>query len=198
MSRAFLGVRLDCAECHDHPFRQWKQADFQSLAAFFGQTKQSFTGIRDESGPFEVEERLSGKHKAIEPAVPFHPDLLPSDGTARERLAAWITHPKNEAFARATVNRAWAILFGRPLVEPIDDLSPPGDRPPNETPPSQRKEVAAGRASAAAEVEVTSWDAAGGNEPAALAILAEDFVQHGFDLRRLLSRDCLDRGVSPR
>jgi len=175
VSRAFLGVRLDCAECHDHPFRQWKQADFQSLAAFFGQTKQSFTGIRDENGPFEVEERPSGKHKTIEPAVPFYPDLLPSDGTARERLAAWITHPNNDAFAKATVNRAWAILFGRPLVEPIDDLSPPSDPP--------RAELAKG----AANSDDESWSAPTQDEPAALAILADDFVQHGHDLRRLLS-----------
>ena len=51
-SRAFLGVRLDCAECHDHPSAAWKQCDFQSLAAFFGQTRQTLTGIRDRDGEF--------------------------------------------------------------------------------------------------------------------------------------------------
>lgn len=174
VSRAFLGVRLDCAECHDHPFRQWKQTDFQSLAAFFSQTHQSFTGIRDEPGPLEVEERLSGKRKAVEPAVPFHRELLPADGVARQRLAAWITHPGNEAFERATVNRAWAILFGRPLVEPIDDLAPPVD-------PSRKA-----RDTGDGSVRESSWDT-GRDEPAVLAVLAEDFTAHGCDLRRLLS-----------
>jgi hypothetical protein len=122
VSRAFLGVRLDCAECHDHPFRAWKQADFQSLAAFFCQTRQTFTGIRDRDGEFKVESAATGETRVVAPAVPFAAELLPPSGERRERLANWITHPKNDALARVTVNRAWAILFGRPLVEPVDDI----------------------------------------------------------------------------
>ncbi len=151
VARAFLGVRLDCAECHDHPFGAWKQSDFQSLAAFFGQTQRTFTGIRDRGGEYEVESAATGETRVVAPAVPFAPELLPASGERRERLAGWITHPDNEAFARVTVNRAWAILFGRPLVEPVDDI--PRD-----------EEV-----------------------PEVLRLLADDFVAHRFDWRRLLA-----------
>ena len=63
------------------------------------------------------------------PGVPFHPELLPAEGNNRRRLAAWVTSDGNRPFARAAVNRAWAILFGRPLVEPIDDLPTDGPFP---------------------------------------------------------------------
>jgi hypothetical protein len=146
-----LGVRLDCAECHDHPFAAWKQRDFQALAAFFGGTRQSLRGIRDYPGDFKVENLQTGDSVTMKPGVPFDGELLSAEGTQRQRLAGWVTHPGNRAFARATVNRTWAILFGRPLVEPIDDLPPDGELP----------------------------------QP--LEILADDFVAHGFDLRRLVS-----------
>jgi hypothetical protein len=61
--------------------------------------------------------------------VPFKPELLPRSGSLRERLATWVTHSQNKAFGRATVNRMWAILFGRPLVEPIDGVSAQDDLP---------------------------------------------------------------------
>jgi hypothetical protein len=150
VARAFLGVRIDCAECHDHPFEPWKQRDFQSLAAFFGQTKQSLRGIRDGQGEYEVEDRQTGKMQLIECGVPYRPDLLPADGSRRRRLAAWVTHRDNRPFAREAVNRAWALLFGRPLVEPIDNLTAATKPPP------------------------------------ALDILADDFVAHGYDWRRLI------------
>jgi hypothetical protein len=130
VSRAFLGVRLDCAECHDHPFQPWKQADFQGLAAFFGQTKQSLTGIADKEGEFVVENRLTGEQETIAPCVPFQADLVPASGTRRQKLAAWVTHRDNRAFGRAVANRFWAELFGRPLVEPIDDVQSAGEPPP--------------------------------------------------------------------
>jgi hypothetical protein len=62
--------------------------------------------------------------------VPFQPELLPSSGTRRRQLAQWVTHPQNKAFARAAANRAWAVLFGRPLVEPVDDLAGAESTPP--------------------------------------------------------------------
>jgi uncharacterized protein DUF1549/uncharacterized protein DUF1553 len=129
VSRAFLGVRIDCAECHDHPFEPWKQADFQGLAAFFAQTRQQFTGLVDGQGEYEVEDRVTGKTRTIAPRVPFAKELLPAEGMRRQRLAAWVTDPGNERFAQATVNRVWALMFGRGLVEPIDDIHP-GESPP--------------------------------------------------------------------
>lgn len=149
VSRAFLGIRLDCAECHDHPFASWKQSDFQGLAAFFGGTRQSLRGIRDLPGEFEVESRQTGEIVTIASRAPFAPELLAEQASQRQGLAQWVTHRDNRPFAREAANRGWALMFGRPLVEPIDDLGIEGPFP----------------------------------EP--LELLADDFVEHGFDLRRL-------------
>lgn len=122
VTRAFLGLRLDCAQCHDHPFQHWKQADFQGLAAFFGQTDKSFTGIKDGDGEYESENRKTLKKEKVNPCVPFNAELRPKEGTRREQLAAWVTSAQNPYFAQATVNRVWALMFNRALVEPVDDL----------------------------------------------------------------------------
>ena len=130
VSRAFLGIRLDCAQCHDHPFQQWKQADFQGLAAYFGQVHQGFTGIYNGQGEFKAKKHKRTEEEAIAPRVPFDSNLLPAEGSRRERLARWLTHPQNPHLARVTVNRFWARLFGRPLVEPLDDLGSIPELPP--------------------------------------------------------------------
>jgi hypothetical protein len=150
VTRAFLGIRLDCAQCHNHPFAEWKQSDFEGLAAFFGQTHLGFTGIHEGTGEYQIEDRKAGTTRTVAPRVPFSPELLPEQGKRRWRLACWVTHPDNPYFARATVNRVWALVTGRPLVEPVDNLA--GD-------------VVA---------------------PPALALLADDFAAHDFDLRRLI------------
>jgi hypothetical protein len=128
-ARAFLGQRIDCAQCHDHPFAEWKQGQFQGLAALFGQAHSSIVGVEDKTKlVFEVEDRKTLKKHAIDPAVPFHPEWLPASGSLRERLAVWVTHPQNRRFERATVNRVWGLVFGRPLHHPVDDLpDPPAD-----------------------------------------------------------------------
>ncbi len=150
VTRAFLGLRLDCAQCHNHPFAEWKQSDFQGLAAFFGQARLGFTGVHDGPGEYEAEDRKTREVKTVVPRVPFAPELLPEQGSRRHRLACWVTDPKNPYFARAAVNRVWALLLGRPLVEPVDNLGPDAPAPP------------------------------------ALQLLADDFAEHGFDLRRLI------------
>jgi Protein of unknown function (DUF1549)/Protein of unknown function (DUF1553) len=128
-ARAFLGQRIDCAQCHDHPFAQWKQGQFQGLAALFGQAHSSLVGVEDKAKQvFEVEDRKTLEKHVVDPAVPFHPEWLPSTGSLRERLAAWVTHPQNQRFERATVNRIWGLLYGRPIHHPVDDLpDPPAD-----------------------------------------------------------------------
>ena len=150
VARAFLGIRIDCAECHDHPFAPWKQSDFQGLAAFFGGTRQGLRGIRDLPGEFQIENRQTGQTATIASRAPYAQELLPAGPSERRRLAAWVTHRDNRPFAREAVNRAWALMFGRPLVEPIDNLG----------------------------VSQTY--------PEAFDLLADDFVEHGYDLRRLL------------
>lgn len=130
VTRAFLGLRLDCAECHNHPFAAWKQTDFQGFSAFFGQTHIGFTGVRDKDGEYEVEDKKTQVKKTVPPHVPFAPELLPEKGSRREKLAAWVTHPQNRYFAKATVNRVWALMFGRPLVAPVDNLESDNPIPP--------------------------------------------------------------------
>jgi hypothetical protein len=150
ITRAFLGLRLDCAQCHNHPFADWKQSDFQGLAAFFGQTHLGFTGIHDGPGEYQVKDKKTEQMRSVVPHVPFAAELLPQKGSYRRQLARWVTHAKNPYFARAAVNRVWALMLGRPLVEPVDNL----------------------------ESDVSA--------PAALALLADDFAAHQFDLRRLI------------
>jgi hypothetical protein len=130
VARAFLGLRLDCAQCHNHPFQPWKQQEFQALAAFFGQTHIGLTGVYDGEGEYEYDSRKAGGKRAILPRVPFQPELLPDDGTRRARLAAWVTNPENPYFGRAIANHVWAFLFGRPLHEPLDDLGTGDESPP--------------------------------------------------------------------
>ena len=69
-----------------------------------------------------MEDRKTGTKRVVPPAVPDRPDLLPATGTRRQQLAAWVTHKENPYFARATVNRVWALLFGQPLIDPVDDI----------------------------------------------------------------------------
>lgn len=125
-TRAFLGMRLDCAQCHDHPFSHWKQADFQGLAAHYAGVEQSVRGITDGDGAFTPGGRMMmmGDDVApVEPAVPFAASAWPAEGTRRERLAAWITSPNNEAFGKAIANRIWTMLLGASLTKSgVDDI----------------------------------------------------------------------------
>ncbi len=152
VTRAFLGVRLDCVQCHDDKFSdRWKQKDFHQLASFFAPSEVQFTGVRDvPEKEYKFRYLKTPEEVVVPPIVPFNQDLLPPDGKLRERLAGWVTHPENRAFARATVNRVWALLFNRPLVHPIDEV-------PLEGP----------------------W-------PACMEILADDLIEHGYDLHRLV------------
>jgi hypothetical protein len=132
VSRAFLGVRLDCAQCHDHPFQPWKQAQFRGLAAFFGAVHSDLRGIHDTENDYRPLDRKGKESTLVEPCVPFLPELLPGTeaGGPRDRLATWVTDVRNPDFARITVNRVWALLFGRPLAEPVDDLPAAGELHP--------------------------------------------------------------------
>jgi hypothetical protein len=158
-ARAFLGVRLDCVQCHDDNLGdRWRQRDFHQLAAFFSELRPTLTGIRDDRRqPYKYTYSHGDKEEVVSPRVPFESELLTKKGTRRRQLADWVTHRDNEAFARATVNRAWAILFGRALVEPVDDLPVPSEN--------------------GKTVEEVL--------PPGLNALAEDFAKNGYDLRRL-------------
>lgn len=125
-SRAFLGISMDCAECHDHPFAPWKQSQFRGLAAFFGRTQSGMAGVTD-GGPvhrFTTDNDPKGEY--VLPSVPCDPPIDESDEDLRNRLADWITSPGNPRFSRATANRMWQMIFGKGLIEPVYDL---GDAP---------------------------------------------------------------------
>jgi Protein of unknown function (DUF1553)/Protein of unknown function (DUF1549) len=125
-ARLFLGVKLDCAQCHDHPFAKWKREQFWETAAFFGgidaETNMGFIQrVREIKDRREL--TISGGKKVV-PAV-FLDGTEPQwkyDVGSRETLAEWMTSPKNPWFAKATANRVWAYFFGTGLVEPVDDL----------------------------------------------------------------------------
>lgn len=131
VSRAFLGVRIDCVECHDGKLDSpWKQSDFHQLAAYFGQTKFELNGLVEKPKQ-QYKTRYLGELEevAIPAKVPWKPELQPESGAPRERLAAWVTSKENKAFARSMVNRMWALLFNRPLVSPVDDIPLEGPFP---------------------------------------------------------------------
>ena len=133
--RAFLGQRIDCAQCHDHPFDTWKQSDFEGLAAFYGQARVTPGGVIDrlqeEGQPIEyrIEDPGAEEERLVEPQFPFHSEWAPETGSRRERLAQWVVHADNKRFERAIANRTWGLLLGRSWDDPVDDLGHPNDEP---------------------------------------------------------------------
>eukprot|EP00913_Durusdinium_trenchii_P023435 g22013.t1 len=125
ISQAFLGIRLDCCQCHHHPFEKWGREDFYGLAGFFNgiqRKKLSGGGLR----VFHANYRPS-KLPLTGQVIPTKPPGGPvfsniDDGDPRVKLARWITAPENPYFARLAANRLWKHFLGRGLVEPEDDL----------------------------------------------------------------------------
>ncbi|HYM09200.1 MAG TPA: DUF1549 and DUF1553 domain-containing protein [Bryobacterales bacterium] len=126
ISQVFLGVRLECARCHNHPWEKWTQDDFWGFAAFFGRM-----GIKDTYQNDESQVLLKAKGEVLHPKTkqPVASKYLdgPSekeglDQDIREKLAAWMTAPDNPWFSRAIVNRIVKHYLGRGLVEPVDDF----------------------------------------------------------------------------
>lgn len=168
-SRAFLGMRIDCLQCHDDFLgnvtlgtasqpSEGTQRDFHHLAAFYSTAATSILqGIRDDKRPYEYQFLYEDETEQVEPIVPFLPELLDADSEGetkdlprRQQLARWVTHPENMPAARAAVNRVWALMFGKPLSAPVDDIPLHGPF------------------------------------PAGLDRLAHDFAEHDWDLRRLI------------
>jgi hypothetical protein len=141
VSQLFLGVRLECAKCHHHPFEKYGQDDFYSFAAYFARLGFKGTGLSPPiSGSEEivltkksgsVEHPLTRQTMQPRPLFGAAPKIA-DDADPREALAAWITSDDNPFFAKVMVNRVWADLMGRGLVEPVDDLratNPPTNGP---------------------------------------------------------------------
>ncbi len=147
-SQLFLGVRMVCAQCHDHPFEQWTQNNYYELAAFF-----SAVGVKpgfdsDEEIVYEKRDDREIRHpkdgRVVEPrflvaslgagygAPGNAAPPVPAGADRRDALVEWLTSEQNPFFARAIANRVWSYFFGRGIIEPVDDIratNPPGNEP---------------------------------------------------------------------
>ncbi|WP_161967380.1 DUF1549 and DUF1553 domain-containing protein [Fimbriiglobus ruber] len=156
-AQLFMGVRVQCAKCHNHPFESISQTDYFGLAAFFArvQYKGAQFGLDDEivylAPGREVQHPRTRKSQ---PPVAFGTPAGPlgPDDDRRERFADWLTAPGNRFFAPSIVNRTWYHLLGRGIVDPVDDFR-------DTNPPSN---------------------------PALLRALADDFEKNGYRLKPLI------------
>lgn len=127
-SRAFLGMQVQCAECHDHPFDRWSQEDFWGYAAFFGRLQANGGNVAPGIPAQSFVERKTGKvtipdtEQVVLPRLLGDEQKVANEQNLRKQLADWIVAEQNPYFARATVNRIWTQLFGRGIVDPPDDM----------------------------------------------------------------------------
>jgi hypothetical protein len=165
VGRLFLGVRLECAQCHDHPFGKWKREEFWSQAAFFAGMKSPNNNADFFFGPIN---EVSDRRELTIPNTDRVAQARFLDGkepkwrfkvSARTTLADWMTAKDNSFFSKAIVNRMWAHFFGIGLVEPLDDLV--DDNPPS--------------------------------HPEILSLLAKEFAERDFDLKFLIRAITLSR-----
>jgi hypothetical protein len=163
VSQLFLGLRIQCARCHHHPFEKWSQEDYYGFAAFFSRVKRkaALGGVRNEERithqPGEAQAQNPRTGEQLKPAGLGSPPLtIQTHSDPRAALADWMTDPENPFFSRALVNRYWKHFFSRGIVEPEDDM-----RVTN--PPSN---------------------------PALIAGLSDHFVKSGYDLRDLVRTIC--------
>jgi hypothetical protein len=161
-SRYFLGLRINCAQCHDHPFARWTRQEYWGMAAFFEQIQTPGQPKRVHRVGVEDNPKITLASLAaadmLDGFLPRPPTFLAAEEpwtststTHRAALAHWITSPKNPYFARAAVNRMWWHFFGRGIVNPVDDMH-------------------------AANVP---------SHPELLELLSEQFVESGFDIKIL-------------
>jgi len=167
-AQLFLGIRIQCARCHHHPFEKWSQNDYYSLAAFYRRVgRKNINGVagqfRDRSifhneGVATANNPRTGA--SLKPAGLGAPPLdIPADQDPRVQLADWMSQSDNPFFARSLVNRYWKHFFNRGIVEPEDDM--------RETNPPSNPEL--------------------------LDALADRFVKSGFDLKDLVRTICRSR-----
>ena len=167
-AQLFLGLRIQCARCHHHPFEKWSQDDYYGMAAFYGRVGKktipnASAALRDRrvfhnEGVATASNPRSGK--TLKPTGLGTPAYdIPADSDPRVKLADWMSDPQNPFFAKSLVNRYWKHFFSRGIVEPEDDM-----RATN--PPSN---------------------------PELLDALAAHFIQSGFDLKDLVRTICRSR-----
>ena len=135
-AQIFLGTRIACAKCHNHPFERWTQDNYYGMASFFNRIQRRRTGKGDETWILdaktgEVAHPLDGR--TMKPWAPSAGEMaLPAEADRRREFARWLTRADNPFFARVEVNRLWAHVMGRGIVEPFDDFrdtNPPANAP---------------------------------------------------------------------
>ncbi|MFT5468198.1 MAG: hypothetical protein ACI8UO_003306 [Verrucomicrobiales bacterium] len=124
-AQAFLGVRITCAECHQHPYDQWTQQDYHGLRAYFEPVKPK--PISATQFALHIKSKPTVKHPRTSNPVHAYPlgEVMPEEGAegdVRDELASWLTAPENPWFAKNLANRIWAQFVGRGLIDPVDDL----------------------------------------------------------------------------
>ena len=157
VAQLFLGVRMQCAQCHHHPFERWSQDDYYGLSAFFTRVGRKPTGIQGEDLIFHQRGKAEAKNvktgQMVTPvALGQDVGVIAPDEDPRLRLSKWLSDPGNPFFAKALVNRYWKHFFKRGLIEPEDDI--------RDTNPA--------------------------SNPALLKALEDHFLSSGFDLKELV------------
>ena len=125
VAEQFMGIRTQCAQCHNHPFDRWTMNDYYSFAAFFAQVgrkqgEDNRETIIFNSGGGEVSHPVGGRVMQPKFLGGATPDVAGKD--RRAVMAAWLTSPENPYFSTSVANRVWAHFFGRGIVEPVDDI----------------------------------------------------------------------------
>ncbi|WP_020469079.1 DUF1549 and DUF1553 domain-containing protein [Zavarzinella formosa] len=163
-AQAFLGIRIQCAQCHHHPAERWSQADYYQLAAVFARVGRR-GGFADAEVPTSETIYLADEGEvihprtgqAMQPRPPGGPDFkLNRHDDPRRSFARWMTAADNPYFARTMANRLWGHFFGRGIIHPIDDAR-------STNPPSN---------------------------PELLDVLTRDFVAGNYDVKRLIRTIC--------
>lgn len=135
LAQVFLGTRIQCAQCHNHPFDRWTMDDYYGFASFFAgvNLKRGVEGrevvIYNNNAANTVEHPVDGRRMKPKELGGEAPDVEGKD--PREALARWLTSPNNEAFCQTMANVIWAHFFGRGIVEPVDDVrisNPPSNK----------------------------------------------------------------------
>ncbi len=160
-AQLFLGLRIQCARCHHHPFEVWSQQDYYGFAAFFAQVGRKKGDVPALDRVYHrrgVAQAKNPKNQAVVKPTGLGgaPLEIDPDDDPRHHLADWLSEPSNPFFASALVNRYWKHFFGRGLVDPEDDM--------RVTNPATNPEL--------------------------LDALAKDFIDHKFDLRHLMRTIC--------
>jgi len=166
-TKVFLGIQMQCAQCHNHPFAEWKQKEYWGMSQFYmkvstGNPKAALKGgaaaeVKEIDSPNRKQNPLPEAAKPTTPKFLGGDEVkLPTNGSWRSVLAEWTTSRDNPYFAKSMTNRIWSLYFGRGIVNPVDDMLE--DRP--------------------------------NTHPELLMALSKEFAASGFDIKHMVRGIC--------